>query len=221
MVKTTALSRLRQDYLRLKKDPIPYIVAEPLPNNILEWHYIVRGPESSPYHGGMYHGKLKFPPEFPFRPPSIYMITPSGRFKTNTRLCLSISDFHPDTWNPAWSVATILTGLLSFMLERSPTLGSLESSDAEKRAFAFKSLEFNSKDKIVQELFPELCQEMKSVITARQAAAALQTSPVPDLSLSGSQSNFQSIIATAIVAVGFAAFAFSVKYVLRSIAYDE
>lgn len=57
-----------------------------------------------------------FPREFPFKPPSIYMITPNGRFKTNTRLCLSISDFHPDTWNPAWSVATILTGLLSFMV---------------------------------------------------------------------------------------------------------
>lgn len=39
-----------------------------------------------------------------------------SRFKTNTRLCLSISDFHPDTWNPAWSVSTILTGLLSFMV---------------------------------------------------------------------------------------------------------
>ena len=33
-----------------------------------------------------------------------------------SRLCLSISDFHPDTWNPAWSVSTILTGLLSFMV---------------------------------------------------------------------------------------------------------
>ena len=58
------------------------------------------------------------------------MITPNGRFKTNQKLCLSISDFHPDTWNPAWSVSTILTGLLSFMLESTPTSGSTESSDA-------------------------------------------------------------------------------------------
>ena len=36
------------------------------------------------------------------------------------RLCLSISDFHPDTWNPAWSVSTILTGLLSFMVSQKP-----------------------------------------------------------------------------------------------------
>lgn len=79
-------------------------------------HYVVCGPESTPYEGGFYHGKLVFPREFPFKPPSISMITPNGRFKTNTRLCLSISDFHPDTWNPAWSVSTILTGLLSFMV---------------------------------------------------------------------------------------------------------
>lgn len=32
-----ATSRLRQDYLRLKKDPIPYITAEPLGTDILEW----------------------------------------------------------------------------------------------------------------------------------------------------------------------------------------
>uniref|UniRef100_A0A8C6A6L2 Ubiquitin-conjugating enzyme E2 J2 n=2 Tax=Marmota marmota marmota TaxID=9994 RepID=A0A8C6A6L2_MARMA len=126
---TTATQRLKQDYLRIKKDPVPYICAEPLPSNILEWHYVVRGPEMTPYEGGYYHGKLIFPREFPFKPPSIYMITPNGRFKCNTRLCLSITDFHPDTWNPAWSVSTILTGLLSFMVEKGPTLGSIETSD--------------------------------------------------------------------------------------------
>ncbi|EPY87979.1 hypothetical protein CB1_000203015 [Camelus ferus] len=49
---TTATQRLKQDYLRIKKDPVPYICAEPLPSNILEWHYVVRGPEMTPYEGG-------------------------------------------------------------------------------------------------------------------------------------------------------------------------
>uniref|UniRef100_A0A669R168 UBC core domain-containing protein n=1 Tax=Phasianus colchicus TaxID=9054 RepID=A0A669R168_PHACC len=48
---TTATQRLKQDYLRIKKDPVPYICAEPLPSNILEWHYVVRGPETTPYEG--------------------------------------------------------------------------------------------------------------------------------------------------------------------------
>lgn len=36
-VHTTAASRLRQDYIRIVKDPVPYITALPLPSNILEW----------------------------------------------------------------------------------------------------------------------------------------------------------------------------------------
>ena len=40
---------------------------------------------------------------------------PSGRFETNTRICLSMSDFHAEMWNPGWNVETILIGLLSFM----------------------------------------------------------------------------------------------------------
>ncbi|XP_054640605.1 ubiquitin-conjugating enzyme E2 J2-like isoform X2 [Dunckerocampus dactyliophorus] len=153
---TTATQRLKQDYLRIKKDPVPYVYAEPLPFNILEWHYVVKGPEKTLYEGGYYHGKLIFPRDFPFKPPSIYMITPNGRFKCNTRLCLSITDFHPDTWNPAWSVSTILTGLLSFMVEKGHTVGSIKTSDHTKRQLSAQSLAFNLNDKVFCELFPDV-----------------------------------------------------------------
>ena len=46
----TALSRLKQDFVRIKKDPVPYIVAEPLPSNILEWHYVVTGKKPASFH---------------------------------------------------------------------------------------------------------------------------------------------------------------------------
>lgn len=35
---STATQRLKQDYFRIRKDPVPYICAEPLPSNILEWY---------------------------------------------------------------------------------------------------------------------------------------------------------------------------------------
>ena len=48
---SSAGARLKQDYIRLKKDPVPYIIAEPLPSNILEWHYVVRyGPITSQHY---------------------------------------------------------------------------------------------------------------------------------------------------------------------------
>ena len=36
----TAHARLRKDYLRLIKDPVPYIVACPVPENLLEWYVL-------------------------------------------------------------------------------------------------------------------------------------------------------------------------------------
>uniref|UniRef100_A0A915IAB8 Ubiquitin-conjugating enzyme E2 J2 n=1 Tax=Romanomermis culicivorax TaxID=13658 RepID=A0A915IAB8_ROMCU len=166
---TTASSRLRKDFVRLAKDPIPHVQAAPNRSNILEWHYVIEGPPDSPYHGGFYHGKLIFPSDYPFKPPSIYILTPNGRFKTNYRLCLSISDYHPDTWNPAWSVGTILTGLLSFMLESSETLGSLVTSDYEKRKMARESLEFNLKNPTFCALFPELTRKLKDILASEQS----------------------------------------------------
>jgi len=162
MATKEAYKRLKKEVAALKKSPPPYIDAMPLESNILEWHYVVLGPPGTPYEGGLYHGKLRFPPEYPFKPPSIYMITPNGRFKTNTRLCLSISDFHPQSWKPIWSVSSILTGLLSFMLEDTPTTGSIESTLSAKKILAEKSWKTNLEDPIFREVFPNLCTEMES-----------------------------------------------------------
>ena len=60
-----------------------------------------------------------------------------------------MSDFHPETWNPMWSVSTILMGLYSFMLEDSPTHGSIITTHAQKRLYAKESLAFNVKNKYI------------------------------------------------------------------------
>ncbi|KAK2861162.1 hypothetical protein FQN49_004488 [Arthroderma sp. PD_2] len=72
------------------------------------------------------------------------MHTPSGRFMPSTRLCLSISDFHPKSFNPAWEVSTILIGLLSFMNSEEMTTGSVSASEAERKLFAARSRWWNS-----------------------------------------------------------------------------
>ncbi len=85
-----------------------------------------------------------FPPEYPFAPPAIRMHTPSGRFQPSSRLCLSISDFHPKSFNPAWEVSTILIGLLSFMTSEEMTTGSVSASEAERRVLSARSRWWNS-----------------------------------------------------------------------------
>lgn len=85
-----------------------------------------------------------FPPDYPFKPPAIRMHTPSGRFQPSSRLCLTISDFHPRSFNPAWSVSTILTGLLSFMTSNEITTGSISASTDERKMLAARSRWWNS-----------------------------------------------------------------------------
>lgn len=141
----------------MQRDPPPFVWAVPEEKNILTWHYIIRGPPDSSFAGGEYHGVLLFPSEYPFKPPGIKMLTPSGRFQPDRKICFSMSDFHPGSWNPAWSVSTILTGLLSFMLSDEMTTGSVTTTDADKRAYAARSHTWNLGQRKFKEVFPDFC----------------------------------------------------------------
>ncbi|KAK9895501.1 UBC-like protein [Cystobasidium minutum MCA 4210] len=150
-----ANKRLQKEYASLAKAPPPFVLARPYESNLLECHFIMRGPDDSPYAGGEYHGVLLFTANYPFAPPGIKMFTPSGRFQPDRKICSSFSDFHPGSWNPAWSVSTILTGLLSFMLSDEITTGSVRTTDAEKRIFAKQSHEWNCKNVKFKTIFPD------------------------------------------------------------------
>lgn len=44
-------------------------------DNLFEWHFSVRGPPDSDFDGGVYHGRIVLPPEYPMKPPSIILLT--------------------------------------------------------------------------------------------------------------------------------------------------
>ncbi|NWY91288.1 UB2J2 enzyme, partial [Loxia curvirostra] len=216
---TTATQRLKQDYLRIKKDPVPYICAEPLPSNILEWHYVVRGPELTPYEGGYYHGKLIFPREFPFKPPSIYMITPNGRFKCNT-------SFHgvADKCGFSPQKRQLAAQSLAFNLKDKVFCELFPEVVEERKQKQKAQEELSSRPPSLP--LPDVVPDGEAHLghnghallpghgaLAPGAAGGLQQPPRNHGLLGGALANL-------FVIVGFAAFAYTVKYVLRSIAQE-
>ncbi|KAK4269004.1 hypothetical protein QN277_022214 [Acacia crassicarpa] len=170
MAEKSCVKRLQKEFRALCKEPVSHIVARPSPNDILEWHYVLEGSEGTPFAGGYYYGKIKFPPEYPYKPPGISMTTPNGRFITQKKICLSMSDFHPESWNPMWSVSSILTGLLSFMVDTSPTTGSVSTTTEEKRRLAKSSLAFNCKNATFRKMFPEYVDKYNQRLSEQAAS---------------------------------------------------
>ena len=155
--------RIQKEYRDLLKNPIENIIILPNPNNIYEWHYVILGTEQ-PYTQGHYYGILTLPNDYPYKAPRIIMKTPNGRFKPDTRLCFSMSDYHQETWNPNWNIRTIMIGFYSFMLEESQTEGSIETTYEERIKYAEKSCEFNEKIKIYKEIFENIEFEINTKI---------------------------------------------------------
>ncbi|XP_031272135.1 probable ubiquitin-conjugating enzyme E2 33 [Pistacia vera] len=62
-------------------------------------------------------------------------------------------------------IIKILTGLLSFTMETSPTMGSVNSTPAEKRRLAKASLTFNCKN--IQENVSRVRGEVYPVVACR------------------------------------------------------
>ncbi|KUJ10207.1 UBC-like protein [Mollisia scopiformis] len=139
--KSPTIKRILREAAELANSPSPDFHAAPANDaDLFDWHFTLRGPPSSSFAEGIYHGRIVLPPTYPLRPPSFRFLTPSGRFEVNREICLSISGHHEETWMPAWGVRTALVALRSFM-ETDPKgqLGGMDCSAAERERVAKSS----------------------------------------------------------------------------------
>jgi hypothetical protein len=84
-------------------------------------------------------------------------LTPSGRFETNTKVCLSFSAYHPELWQPAWGIRLILEALISFLpTPADGAIGALDYKPAEKKRLAKQSIQWAC---------PKCCANGMSIVT--------------------------------------------------------
>lgn len=161
---------LKKEYQNLMLEPIEGITAHPVEYNICIWYFLINGPTRTPFEGGLYLGVIIFPPNFPYSPPEIQLISPNGRFKTRKSICLTLSSFHSETWNVSWTFEKIIVGLVSFMASNESTTGCYKDNmvtEEEKIYIAEGSKEWlYRRCAIFKRMFPDEYQILHRVFSS-------------------------------------------------------
>ncbi|TFY57301.1 hypothetical protein EVG20_g8603 [Dentipellis fragilis] len=111
---------------------------------VQEWHCTLRGPQGTDFEGGLYHFRILLPAEYPFRPPSILLLTPNGRFELNTkpawgvRTAAPLCPASPHVYSMPMPMPAIigLQGFFPLTGQAALGVGSLETSASERRRLA-------------------------------------------------------------------------------------
>ena len=80
---------------------------------------MIFGPEDSPYHGGTFHLTIRFPSDYPFKPPIITFNTKIYHPNINAagNICL---DILKQQWSPVLSISKVLLSILSLLTDANP-----------------------------------------------------------------------------------------------------
>ena len=123
--------------------PTESFYAQPTDANIREWHFTLRGAPDTPFAGGLYHGRLMLPENYPLSAPDIYMMTPSGRYSPETKICLNATSYHQESWTPAFTIRVLLTGFAAFFCTNGDgEIASMTKTETERKKMAAESLDW-------------------------------------------------------------------------------
>ncbi|KAI5319849.1 hypothetical protein L3X38_039557 [Prunus dulcis] len=131
-----AVRRILEEYMLIHSNPSDDFDCRMLERNPYEWQFGIRGASGTEFEGGIYHGRIQFPKEYPSEPPFFTLLTENGRFKTHNKIRIR----RLNDWQPSWRVRDALDALIDEM----PTypdgeLGSVEYNKEERRDLAIKS----------------------------------------------------------------------------------
>ena len=153
------IKRLKSDYIKFMKSGDKNFVIYPNESNMLEIYFLMYGLKDTMYQGGEYIGMIKHNPDYPFKAPNYYMLTPSGRFEINKGICLTNSSFHQNDWMASWSLSTLLEGFFSIWHsdskeDKTGIAHITYMSDTDLKIYAIKSIEYN--EKCLNEIYSKL-----------------------------------------------------------------
>ena len=85
----------------------------------MKWSCSLEGPKETPYEGGTFRVKLKFPDDYPFKPPTAKFLTKIYHPNIDKigRICL---DILKDKWSPALQISKVLLSIQALLSAPNP-----------------------------------------------------------------------------------------------------
>jgi len=125
-----ATKALQQELKSLQKEPLEGFTVKLVNDNLFEWEVGIYGPPNTLYQGGYFKSSIKFPPDYPYSPPTVRFLTKMWHpnIYENGDVCISIlhppvddptnnSELPSEKWNPAQNVRTIMMSIISLLNE--------------------------------------------------------------------------------------------------------
>ena len=111
--------RIAKELENLKADPPANCSAGPLEDDIFHWQATLMGPLESPYEGGVFIMNIKFPGDYPFKPPKVTFETKIFHPNINSSggICL---DILKEQWSPALTISKVLLSICSLLCDPNP-----------------------------------------------------------------------------------------------------
>tara|TARA_B100000795_G_scaffold250129_1_gene218098 strand:+ start:632 stop:1081 length:450 start_codon:yes stop_codon:yes gene_type:complete len=112
--------RISKELEEIIKDPPTSCSAGPIDNeDIYKWEASILGPNESPYMGGIFTLSIKFPTNYPFKPPKVKFVTKIYHPNINSSggICL---DILKDNWSPALTISKVLLSICSLLDDPNP-----------------------------------------------------------------------------------------------------
>jgi ubiquitin-conjugating enzyme E2 D/E len=115
-----SLRRLKTELAELQRDPPANCTAGPISESDMStWEAMIFGPADSPFQGGMFALTIRFPSDYPFKPPIITFKTKiyHPNISASGAICL---DILKSQWSPALTISKVLLSILSLLTDANP-----------------------------------------------------------------------------------------------------
>lgn len=115
----SALKRISKELKDVQGDPPANCSAGPAGDDLFQWQATIMGPSDSPYQGGVFFLDIRFPQDYPFKPPKVQFSTKiyHPNVNSNGSICL---DILKDQWSPALTISKVLLSICSLLTDANP-----------------------------------------------------------------------------------------------------